>query len=84
MSDVSGARAPLPYELLHKILTNVLAESIHTISMCPNITDWDMNVVWILAQTCFQWKETLKKILSKAFAIGGESAEVEYRFLFLF
>jgi len=80
---VSGARAPLPSELLHKILTSVLAESIHAISISPDITKWDTDVVWTLAQTCFTWKEIVKGILTLAFAIGGEFTEerVEYKFV---
>jgi hypothetical protein len=84
MSDgLLWARAPLPSELLHKILTSVLAESIHAISTSPNLTKWDMDVAWTLAQTCFTWKEIVKDILTLAFAVGGEFAEerVEYRFV---
>jgi len=83
MSNAIGARAPLPSELLHKILTSVLAESIHSISISPDVKKWDMDVVWTLAQTCFTWREIVKVILTLAFAIGGEFAEerVEYRFV---
>ncbi|KIM89842.1 hypothetical protein PILCRDRAFT_812639 [Piloderma croceum F 1598] len=61
-------------------MTSVLAESIHAISTSPDLTKWDMDVVWTLAQTCFTWREIVKGILTLAFAIGGEFEEerVEY------
>jgi hypothetical protein len=81
--DIINARAPLPSELLHKIITNVLADSIHAISVSPEVTQWDMRVVWTLIQTCFKWKEIVKDILTMAFAIGGEYGveQREYRFV---
>jgi len=75
LSTKRSQRAPLPSELLHKILRTVLAESIHAICVLPVITQWDMTVVWTLAQTCFTWKEVVKRMLTLAFAIGGEFGE---------
>jgi hypothetical protein len=74
------SRSPLPSELLHKILTSVLADSIHAISVSPEVTQWDMSVVWILAQTCYTWKEIVKGILTLAFAVGGEFSEGRVEF----
>ena len=81
--DTISTRAPLPSELLHKIITNVLADSIHAISVSPEVTQWDMCVVWTLIRTCFTWKEIVRDILTLAFTIGGEFGEEkrEYRFV---
>jgi hypothetical protein len=75
MTVTTYTRAPLPSELLHKIITSVLADSIHAISVCPEVTQWDMGVAWTLAGTCFMWKEIVKGILTMAFAIGGDFGE---------
>lgn len=69
MGVTRSAHTPLPSELLHKILTDVLAESIHVICMSPDltVTSWDMDIIWILAGTCFMWKEIVRGILIAAF-----------------
>lgn len=67
MDITRSAHTPLPSELLHKILMNVLVESIHEICISPDLTSWEMNVIWILAGTCFMWKEIVRGILIAAF-----------------
>jgi hypothetical protein len=71
---------PFPSELLHKILTDVLAESIHAICVAPELCGWDMDVVWMLAGTCYTWRAIVKDILVMAFAQGaGESTQEEHK-----
>jgi hypothetical protein len=67
METKAYTHASLPSELLHKIIMNVLTESIHAICVSPDFSSWDMDVVWILAGTSFKWKEIVRDILAAAF-----------------
>ena len=79
MDGTARSHAPLPSELLHKILTGILADSIHAMCVSPDACRWDMDVVWILATTCFTWMEIVRGILVVAFTGVVDPANKEHK-----
>lgn len=65
----------LPFELLRKIISGILAESIHKICVSSVLISWDENVVWMLAKTCLLWQETVRCMLILAVVPGVASDE---------
>jgi hypothetical protein len=76
VSDPPDTR--IPSELVHKILTGVLAESVHSICLSPGKAPWEMNVAVTISSVSFTFNQIMKEVAAKAFAIvqperGGRS-----------
>lgn len=80
--DIDVASVPpdtqIPNELVHKILTGVLAESVHSICLSPGKAPWEMNVAVTISSVSFTFNQIMKEVAAKAFAIvhpkhGGRS-----------
>jgi len=56
-------------ELLHKILTSVIADSLHSVCMSPTDESWNMNIFSTLSSVSFSFKEISMEVAIKAFAI---------------
>jgi hypothetical protein len=59
----------IPNELLHKILTLVIADCVHSVCISPADEPWDMNVISTLSSVCFSFKEIATEVAIKAFAV---------------
>jgi hypothetical protein len=59
----------IPNELLHKILTRVIADSVHSVCISYIEESWNMDVFFTLSSVCFSFKEISTEVALKAFAI---------------
>ncbi|KAJ7619688.1 hypothetical protein FB45DRAFT_931418 [Roridomyces roridus] len=65
---MTSFRLDLPTELVFKILTHVLAHSVHKVVMSPDPDiDWFLNVHHTLSSVCFSFREIMRGISTKAF-----------------
>jgi hypothetical protein len=59
----------MPCELVCKILTLVIADSVHTVCCSDVYPPWEMNVASVLSSVSFAFQEIVKELVIKAFEI---------------
>lgn len=62
----------MPVELLHHILTDVLADCLHTVCTSDEETIWELNALHTLCCVCFTFREIAEQVAYKAFALDGD------------
>lgn len=68
MASVTNA-CVLPPELIHKILTLVMADSLHTVCTSHNKQPWELNTISTLSAVCFSFHEIVCEIATKALIV---------------
>ncbi|KAJ7255054.1 hypothetical protein B0H12DRAFT_539166 [Mycena haematopus] len=64
----------LPNELLFKILSQVLAHSVHMVIISSDLIEWHLHAHHTLSAVCFSFREIMKAMSSKAFQFEATEA----------
>ena len=59
----------MPSELIRKILTMLMADSIQTICCSESHPAWEINVAFTLSSVSFAFREIVHEVTTKAFEI---------------
>ena len=62
----------LPPELLHKVITWVIAQSVHSICVLSNDVEWDLKLMETLCLVSSGFRDITLEVACKAFAIERE------------
>lgn len=60
----------LPNELLHKIILQLLCDSVHTLCVSPLDTTWEKNIMETLRQVSPEFKDIASEIAAKTFDLS--------------
>ncbi|KAG5734878.1 hypothetical protein E4T56_gene7637 [Termitomyces sp. T112] len=70
-----------PTELLHRIIVQVIADSVHAICVSPENVDWEMNVFPTLCRVSHNFRALTLEIMTQAFRSQPTSADISSLFL---
>ncbi|KAG6901460.1 hypothetical protein C0995_011616 [Termitomyces sp. Mi166 len=65
-----------PTELLHRIIVQVIADSVHTICVSPENVDWEMNVFPTFCKVSYNFRALTLEIMKQAFRSQPTSEDI--------
>ncbi|KAG6835197.1 hypothetical protein H0H93_004000 [Arthromyces matolae] len=67
LSSNPNIRRPFPTELLHYVLVQLIAHSVHAICVSPENVDWEMNIFPTLCSVSYNFRAVAVDIMKQAF-----------------